>query len=242
MTYQISLEVFEGPLDLLLHLIRKNKLDIYDIPMSLVTDQYLEYIDAMKELDIEVASEFLVTASTLLAIKARMLLPKHSAEEEDEEDDPRLELVQRLLEYQKYKSVVDVFKELETKSSRVYSKPVDEELVQRLAEQVNPLESISLDELGLLFKDVFERVVDGEEEYHEIARTVLTIGDVMKTISDILAEKKEVYFTELLPERLTRYEVVIYFLAVLELIRKETMYVRQAENYGPIKLILEEER
>lgn len=241
MTYQISLEVFEGPLDLLLHLIRKNKLDIYDIPISLITDQYLEYIEAMKELDIDVASEFVVTASTLLAIKARMLLPKHDEFDDEEEIDPRLELVQRLLEYQQYKSVVDVFKDMETKSSRIYTKPVDEELVQRLSEQVNPLENISFDQLTDLFMDVLERIPE-EEEVHEIARKSLTIGDVMKSVALELSQKKEMYFKEVLPLRLTRYELVIYFLAILELIRKETMIVRQAENFGPIKLIYIEER
>ncbi|QRN86507.1 segregation/condensation protein A [Clostridia bacterium] len=241
MTYQISLEVFEGPMDLLLHLIRKNKLDIYDIPISLITDQYLEYIEAMKELDIEVASEFVVTASTLLAIKAKMLLPKHDDLEEEEEEDPRLELVQRLLEYQQYKSVVDIFKELETQSARVYAKPVDEELVQELAQKVNPLENISFEQLTSLFKDVMERVPE-EEEFHEIARSVLTIGDVMKSVTKIISQKKEIYFQDILPQRLTRYEIVIYFLAILELIRKETMIVRQAENFGPIKLIYIEER
>lgn len=241
MTYQISLEVFEGPMDLLLHLIRKNKLDIYDIPISMITDQYLEYIEAMKELDIEVASEFVVTASTLLAIKAKMLLPKHDDLDEEEEEDPRLELVQRLLEYQQYKSVVDVFKELETQSAKVYTKPIDEELVQELAQKVNPLENISFEQLTSLFKDVIERIPE-EEKFHEISRSVLTIGDVMKSVTKILSQKKEVYFQDILPHRLTRYEIVIYFLAVLELIRKEIMLVRQAENFGPIKLIYIEER
>jgi segregation and condensation protein A len=207
----------------------------------MITDQYLEYIEAMKELDIEVASEFIVTATTLLAIKARMLLPKHDEFDEEEEADPRLELVQRLLEYQQYKSVVNVFKDMETKSSRVYTKPVDDELVQRLAEQVNPLENISFDLLTDLFMDVLERIPE-EEEVQEIARKALTIGDVMKSLAKLLSHKKEMYFHEMLPLKLTRYELVIYFLAILELLRKETMMVRQAENFGPIKLIYIEER
>jgi segregation and condensation protein A len=130
---------------------------------------------------------------------------------------------------------------METKSSRVYTKPVDDELVQRLAEQVNPLENISFDLLTDLFMDVLERIPE-EEEVQEIARKALTIGDVMKSLAKLLSHKKEMYFHEMLPLKLTRYELVIYFLAILELLRKETMMVRQAENFGPIKLIYIEER
>ncbi len=241
MSYQISLEVFEGPLDLLLHLIRKNKLDIYDIPISMVAEQYIEYLSAMREIDMEVASEFIVTASTLLDIKAKMLLPKHQLDDDEPMEDPRFELVQRLLEYQQYKSVIDQFQQMETKSSRVYSKPVDEELIHRLSDGVNPLENVTYEELSQLFLEILERVPP-QEPVTEIARKEITIGSVMKSLRALMKEKRDMVFQDVVSGVLTRYEIIIYFLAVLELVRKEELIVRQSESFGPIRLLYVEEK
>lgn len=240
MAYEISLQAFEGPLDLLLHLIRKNKIDIYDIPMTLVTDQYIAHLEAMKDLDMEVASDFLLTASTLLAIKAKMLLPKH--EEEEEEEDPRLELVSRLLEYQKYKSVVDIFQTMEKDNARIYAKPPDEELIQTLAQGKNPLENVLFSDLTALFQELLDRV-DPEEASREIARQPLTIQDVLVRIKKQLEETEKLYFHQVFTPDMGRYELVIYFLSLLELLRQGLVEARQAENCGPIHLqLIREER
>lgn len=141
MAYQIKLEVFEGPFDLLFHLLEKNEVDIYDIPIAKITEQYLGYITAIQILDLEVASEFLVMAANLLAIKARMLLPKPPVEDEEalEEYDPRDELVEKLLEYKKFKVMADFFQEKETLMNRVYTRQNEEEMFYHLFREENPL-------------------------------------------------------------------------------------------------------
>ncbi len=237
MAYNVTLEVFEGPLDLLLHLIRKNKLDIYDIPIAQVTDQYIQYINGMKELDIEVASDFLVTAATLLSIKARMLLPRHEGQEEDEEDDPRKELVERLLEYERYKLVVGLFQEMEGTSARMFTKPEDEELISRIQEGINPLEDVSCGDLSRLFAEVLERIPpQTEEDIQRITRKDLTLAGVMRTMEATLRERKTVHFHELVDTIRDRTELVLSFMALLELLRRRHIRARQAGNFSPIRI------
>lgn len=239
MGVNVSLEVFEGPLDLLLHLIRKNKLDIYDIPIALVTQQYLDSLDRMREMDIEIASEFLVTAATLLAIKARMLVPRHGGGEEEEEEDPRQELVNQLLEYERFKSLVGLFQQMEEKSSRVHFKPADEDLIQEVAARVNPLEGITCDGLTRMFREILERIPEEtEEEVRRISRKDITVPSVMASMLEELKSRPECTFHDLIRETMSRTELVVSFLALLELMRKDLVEVRQAENFGPIRIIL----
>lgn len=237
MAYNVTLEVFEGPLDLLLHLIRKNKLDIYDIPIAQVTDQYISYIDGMKELDIEVASDFLVTAATLLSIKARMLLPRHGDEEEEPLEDPRTELVERLLEYERYKLVVGLFQDMEGTSARMFTKPQDEELISRIQEGINPLEDVTCGDLTRLFAQVLERVPEEtEEEVRRIARKDLTLAGVMASMEATLRQRGTVHFHELVETIRDRTELVLSFLALLELLRRRHIRARQAGNFSPIRI------
>jgi len=163
MAYTISLEIFEGPLDLLLHLIQKNKIDIYNIPIAAITEQYLEHLQAMQELDLDMASEFLLMAATLLSIKAKMLLPQTTIQEEQEDnDDPRKELVDRLIEYQKYKKAAEKLKIKQHNQAMFYSRPLDPMYLEDALKRFNPLENISLEDFKNILSVVLTETEDGE--------------------------------------------------------------------------------
>jgi len=219
----VKLEIFEGPLDLLLHLIRENKLDIADIPIAEITEQYLAYLDIMKTLNLDVAGEFLVMAATLMHIKSRLLLPV--VEEEGEEgEDPRLELVRQLQEYEKYKEAGGTLKELEERRSRIFSGgSVGPEGPERTD---YPLE-VSLLELLSALKKLLERVP--EEVALEIERDRLTIAERINSILDQLkGATGEVAFEELFQGVRSVGEVIVTFLALLELMRLRMVRARQA--------------
>lgn len=219
----VKLEIFEGPLDLLLHLIRENKLDIADIPIAEITEQYLAYLDIMKTLNLDVAGEFLVMAATLMHIKSRLLLPV--VEEEGEEgEDPRLELVRQLQEYEKYKEAGGTLKELEERRSRIFSGgSVGPEGPERTD---YPLE-VSLLELLSALKKLLERVP--EEVALEIERDRLTIAEKINSILERLkGATGEVAFEELFQESRSVGEVIVTFLALLELMRLRMVRARQA--------------
>ncbi|MFZ5640882.1 MAG: segregation and condensation protein A [Bacillota bacterium] len=240
MAYQIKLPVFEGPFDLLFHLIEKNEVDIYDIPIAKITEQYLEYLATMHMLDLEVASEFLVMAATLLSIKARMLLPKPPVEMPDEDGefaaDPRDELVERLLDYKKFKQLADFLKEKEASQEKVYTRPNEEEMFIHLFSEENPLEGISLDNLLTALKDVLERAAEVELT-GEITRDEVTIRDKMKEIMHrLFFQPKGIAFRDLFRMRATRVEIVVTFLGLLELIKLGKIRVYQSKNFGEIMI------
>lgn len=240
MSYCISLEIFEGPLDLLLHLIQKQQIDIYDIPIAKITEQYLEYLFAMQQLDLDLASDFLVMAATLLAIKAKMLLPRQELAEEQENSasaDPRDELVNRLLEYQKYKSVAGVLRAQEEQQSLKYYRPPDQELMARVLKNTNPLEGINLEDLLAAFKKIIA-VLAEENIVQEIVRDQVTINDKINYITKCLANKQEgVLFYELCPFSCTsRLEIVLTFLALLELVRMQKIIVCQVACFGALRI------
>ncbi|MEJ2698319.1 MAG: segregation/condensation protein A [Desulfuromonadales bacterium] len=232
MAYEIKIENFEGPLDLLLHLIKKNEMDIYDIPMAEITAQYLATIDAMKSLNLEVAGEFLLMAATLLHIKSRMLLPQQDPEEEPEpeEEDPRAELVRRLLEYQKYKDAALCLDsrpllDREVFSRRVASSESDEQ-------EEGELEAVGLFELV----DALRRLLreNPEPVFHEVDMERLSVTDRVNTILSSLAGKETVAFTELFSARPGRGEVIVTFLALLELGKMNLVRLLQNTRYGSI--------
>lgn len=240
MSYQIKLPVFEGPFDLLFHLIEKNEVDIYDIPIAKITQQYLEYITAMQKLDLELASEFLVMAATLLSIKARMLLPKPPKEEaaEDEEFgmDPRDELVERLLEYKQFKQMAEYLKEREECQEKVYTRPNEEDMFVHLFSEENPVEGISLDSLLGALQEVLDRAAEVELS-GEIARDEVSMRDKMKEIMHRLFLKpKGIAFRDLFRMKATRVEVVVTFIALLELIKLGKIRVYQSKNFGEIMI------
>ncbi|NLC76581.1 MAG: segregation/condensation protein A [Clostridia bacterium] len=240
MSYNIKLEVFEGPLDLLLHLIEKQELDINDIPIARITEQYLAYLKAMEQLDLGVASEFLVMGATLLSIKARMLLPRPSIREDAPlpEADPREELIVKLLEYQKYKSVVKDLKEKERLQQQVYDHPFDFNGFAAGIIPPNPLNNVSPWDLFTLYKQALE-AAQVPEPVHEISQETVTVGTQMEMILETLRQRPHrLEFKDLLPEMTSPSRVVVTFLALLELLRLGRVEVYQQANFGPIGIFL----
>jgi segregation and condensation protein A len=226
----IKIPVFEGPFDLLLHLIRENKIDIYDIPISLITGQYLAYLEIMKELNLEIAGDFLVMAATLIQIKSRMLLPPDEEASAEELEDPRRELVQRLLEYQRYKEAAVDFRMKEDEWLKVFHR--------------EPLSSEDEGELYLfdlsLFDlvDAFKKILDkAPPEIVSITRETMTVKDRMSTIMEILEEHEAVRFEDLFREGITRIYLIITFVALLELIRLGLLRAYQEKDFGNIWVI-----
>lgn len=233
MSYEVKLDIFEGPLDLLLYLIRKNELDIYNIPMALVTEQYLAHLEMMKALNLDLAGEYLVLAATLIHIKSRLLLPVEEGQGEgEEEQDPRAELVRQLLEYQAFKEVAlnldkrklldrDVFKRIQ---------PVEEVP----EEPEDPMVEVSLFELIEAFKQVVERM--DKEELLEIDTERISLSDRINEILEELAQQKSISFTEMLRTSRTRKSIVYTLLAILELMKMRVVRAFQADPFGPIRI------
>jgi segregation and condensation protein A len=232
--YTVKLEVFEGPLDLLLHLIKKNEVDIYDIPVSTITRQYLEYIRLMKELNLEVAGEFIVVASTLIQIKSKMLLPTPVDEDtgEEEEEDPRAELVRRLLEYQRYKDAALTLaaREMLGRDTFVCTCPFPEVAPQSPEERVE----VELFELIQAFRSVLDRV--SEESFHEVGAESITIAERINDILTLLEGKESLLLDDLFTTSCPRDYLIATFLAVLELCKLRMIRIVQATRYGTIVL------
>lgn len=232
--YSVKLETFEGPLDLLLHLIRKNELNIYDIPIADITRQYLDYLRLMKELNLEVAGEFLVMASTLLQIKSRMLLPLPADEEgNEEEEDPRAELVRRLLEYQRYREASLLLKERDLLGREIFARKFDSPDLAPLVPEDGPLE-VELFQLIDAFRKLLAKLP--EAVIHQVAGESISITDRINEILSVITDRKLVLFEELFDERTTREFLVVTFLAILELCKLRIVNVVQKERYGSILL------
>lgn len=232
--YQVRLKAFEGPLDLLLHLIRKNEVNIYDIPIALITQQYLEYLSVMKSLNLSVAGEFLVMAATLLQIKSRMLLPVDEAQvDEDEGPDPREELVLRLLEYQRFKDAAVRLDERERLWRELFSREPPGP-TQSQADEA-PLDHVTLFDLVDALQGVLARAPN--RQMLEIAAEHLTVKDRMNAILEVLEAKESVTFLSLFEGSMHRPVVIVTFLALLELTRIKLVRIFQAEVFGPILLM-----
>lgn len=240
--YQIQLENFQGPLDLLLHLIEKNEVDIYDIPIAQITDQYLDYINEAKNFDLDVASEFLVMAATLLAIKAKMLLPKPpKVDNEDLEEDPREELVARLIEYRQYKQVAYYLREKEQEMSTVFVRDIDESKIIKDFEPVNPVSNVSLQDLWKHFKAILDRASELVPVY-ELEKEEIAITQCMAWILDGLNNQPQgLSFKGLFTGRITRIRLIMTFLALLELIKQNKIRCRQNKIFGDIQIYLAED-
>lgn len=230
--YRVRLENFEGPLDLLLHLIQQHELDVMNIPIGFVTEKYLEYIMLMQELNIDIASEYLVMAATLTHIKSKMLLPPDPSAVEDEEqepeEDPRLELVRRLLEYQKYKLVAE-----QLAGRAIFGRDVfGRGLAGPQAEGQAPLAPISLFKLLDSFQGVLRRAKTQID--HEIQLDRLSISDRINQLADVLRERERLAFEDLFEGQKTRAELVVTFLALLEMTRLRMTRLSQESALGPI--------
>jgi segregation and condensation protein A len=232
--YNIKLPEFEGPMDLLLHLIKENKVDIYDIPISFITGQYLEYLEIMKELDLEIAGEFLVMAATLIQIKSRMLLPPDEEAPPEEMEDPRLELVQRLLEYQAFKDAAAVLKEKEDAALKIFGRPPERVEEQEVASPELYLFDVNLFDLLAAFRKLLE---NAPPEMRTITRETLTVKDKMMHIADMIENLESIRFEELFKDTFSRVQLIVTFLALLELLRLGLARVYQEKEFGNIWVI-----
>jgi segregation and condensation protein A len=242
MEYNVKLDAFEGPLDLLLHLINRFEIDIYDIPMAEITEQYLLYIRTMQELELDVASEYLVMAATLLAIKSKMLLPQHEEMNEELEDvveeDPREELVERLIEYKKYKEAAKELKERERERGQIFTKPPSDlsDYSQEIEACGADLQVTVYDMLGAFHK-LLRRKKLQKPLSTKIAREEISIEQRMDEIREkIISSNRAVYFEELFPSH-EREHIVVTFLAILELMKRNEILVEQQTNFAEIVIM-----
>ncbi len=233
MPYQIDLDSFKGPLDLLLHLIQKHEMDIYDIPIAEITAQYLATIEVMKSLNLDLAGEFLVMAATLLLIKSRMLLPRDEEEAAEEtEPDPRTELVQRLLEYQRYRDAAISLDALPLLGRDVFVRSAPEPEGDGGDEA--EWEPVGLFELVAAFRQLVQD--NGDESVHEISRERLSVTDRINQILATLSERSSLAFADLLAGVVSRNEVVVTFLAMLELVKMRLARLMQNSRDSSIWL------
>jgi len=235
--YRIRLPNFEGPLDLLLFLIRKEEMDIYDIPIALITRQYLAYIELMKELDLDIAGEFILMAATLIQIKVKMLLPRPEGEQEgDEEGDPRAELVRQLLEYKRYKEVAEDLTGLEDRQRRMFPRSYFEwqkTLKQEGREVV--LKEISLFDLLQAFKSVLDHIP--EQSFHSVKAMQVTLEEQIDFMEKMLKDQERIAFGDLMRNLKERIVIIVTFMAILELIRTRRISVHQSSLFEEIWIV-----
>jgi segregation and condensation protein A len=233
MSYQVRLEIFEGPMDLLLYLIKKHELDIYSIPIAIITRQYLEYIELMKSLDMEIAGEFLVMAATLTHIKSRMLLPSESAESDEDGVDPQAELARRLLEYKSFKDAAVSLQDQEETWSRTYTRQPDA-APDDVADEEPLLFDFHLFDLLAALKDVMARVPEGS---FEVTAETVSITDKIAHILSRIEAVDSLLFAELFDDSSSRMQVIGTFLALLELIKTRAIKAFQIEPFGAIRIM-----
>ena len=242
--YKVHLESFEGPLDLLLHLIEKNRIDIYDIPIALLTEQYMDYLDKFKEFNIEVASEFLVMAATLLQIKSKILLPDTKVEEVNEDDtdevDPRKELVERLLEYRRYKEVSSILGEMADEAGKRFFREASNLPTKHL-----PPKGLDVKLLWQAFQNVLESQIENEPLVANVAREKYTIEDKIISLLALLKQHGgNICFNTVFQyseHKISKSELITTFLAKLELIKIKRITVYQTSIFSPIYLKINDE-
>jgi segregation and condensation protein A len=228
--YKVKLEnVFEGPMDLLVHLIKKNEVDIYDIPVALITDQYLAYLEWMKLLNIDNVGDFLLMAATLAQIKSRMLLPNHGGEDED--DDPRMEIVRPLAEYLQIKSAAEELASRNMLGDRIFTRRTN---IREFIDADQELVQVGLFELI----DAFQRILQNVSKDHtvDLSADTVSVKDRMNAIIDLLEEKGSIAFLEMFPQNPQRRDIIVSFLALLELMKMNLVRVVQNAQSGTIRL------
>jgi segregation and condensation protein A len=265
----VKIDAFEGPLDLLLHLINKAEVNIYDISVSEITGQYVDYIHAMQELELDVASEYLVMAAHLLAIKSRMLLPKEEEyafqpelEMDVEATDPRQELIERLIEYKKFKSIADQLRHKETEQSRVFTRQAEDLSTYIAPQDPNPVQDVSLYDLVDAFQQAIQE--EAEEPYAKVEREQISIDDRMQDITEQLRKAGSLTFRRLLSEQapvsegstkqskrkskdetgkagISKDKIVVTFMAILELMKNSSIRCWQDRLFGDIRITLSTE-
>ena len=243
MGLSVKLEVFEGPLDLLLHLIDKNKVDIYDIPIVEITNQYMEYIHAMETEDLNVMSEFLLMASTLLDIKCKMLLPKE-VNEEGEEEDPRQELVEQLLQYKMYKYMSYELRDRQVEGERLMFK--DATIPKEIAEYAEPvdldklLDGITLAKLNAVFQDILrrqdEKIDPIRSKFGKIEKEEVSLSEKMNDLEEYARTHRSFSFRDLLKRQCSKTQVIVTFLAVLEMMKTGIIHIVQEHTFSEIMI------
>jgi len=240
MSYKLHLDIFEGPLDLLLYLIKKNDLDICDIPIKEITEQYMQYIELMKVLDLEIVGDFLVMAATLMQIKSKMLLPPDPAEETIEED-PRDELVRRLQEYKKFKEIAEQLKTKEQERQDYFPRGIDEEQKKELEEDAKEVYfEANLFDLINAFTDALNKLE--EEPVYKITEENFTVEDKIHEILHTLVEVSRVQLSLIFSRARSKLEMIVSFMAVLELIRLKEIRVLQKRLFSDIDVVLNREK
>lgn len=231
---RVSLEIFEGPLDLLLYLIKKDEVDIYDVSIERITSQYLEYIETFKILNIELASEFIVMAATLMYMKSRTLLPRNeqAPEEDVDEDDPRWELIRQLVEYKKFKDAAYYLEKREADNQQIFA---SERQDAEEEEDEEPVLNVGIFDLIRAFQGILKRFED-EEDLAEIADDRFTVSDKIDYLMVRVNKGQKIKFAELFADATTKGEVMVTFLALLELIRLNEFQVRQEAILGEIEI------
>lgn len=233
MEYSIKINEFEGPMDLLLHLIKKSEIDIFNINICEITDQYLDYLSKMEELDLDIASEYLTLAAELMEIKSYTLLPKKEKEVEDEED-PKERLVKRLLEYQQYKEITSSFKELEQTRKEYFTKELSDLRVYQ--EEINEVKlDFSMDDLTHAFEEFLKRKEDSKPLNTKITKKEYSVSIRCNEIRSLLKSKKKINFDELF-ENFNKEYIIVTFLSILDLAKKQELDINQDDNFNTISL------
>ncbi len=236
MSYKLKLDIFEGPLDLLLFLIKKNDIDIYDIPIVKVTEQYLEYIEMMKMLDLEVVGEFLVMAATLLQIKSKMLLPPDPSGLEEQEIDPREELVARLQEYRVFKEIAEQLKGKEGERQNFFTRQVDEEARKELENDAKEVFfEASLFDLINAFSSALSKLK--EDKSYEVSKEEFTVEQKIHDILHSLLNEPRILLTDIFAKAKSKVEMIVSFMAILELIRLKEIIVAQKRLFADIEVL-----
>jgi len=232
--YKVKLEVFEGPLDLLLYLIKRDEIDIYDISIERITRQYLEYLQAFKELKIDIAGEFIVMAANLIYLKSRSLLPldQQPPEEDADEDDPRWDLIRQLIEYKKFKEAATQLHDRELEQERMFTR---DDGGAPLSDAPLPLHEVGIFQLIHAFQEVIKRV-EARENLGEIFAERFSVSDKIEKILQIVSSGKSIRFSELFGQIASRVEIVVTFLALLELIRLNQVRALQRKMFEEIEI------
>lgn len=233
MEYALNIDSFQGPLDLLLHLIKESKMDIFDLKIEEITNQYLDYINKMEEMNLNIASSYLVMSAELLELKSRMLLPRHHNDESEEEEDPRDDLVNRLIEYQRYKDLTSEFKDLELERQMIFTKIPENMKEYALDNQVINGGDVTLDDLVDAFNKFLERQKFNQPLNTKVTSKEITVEHRRKSIKKILVSKGKVNFMDLF-DIINKEYVVVTFLAVLEMAKAKELTIKQENNFDDI--------
>ena len=231
----VNLPAYEGPLDLLLDLIKKNEMDIYNIPIAEITKEYLDYLNQMRQFDLEIAGEFLVMAATLVWIKSKMLLPIEEGQEEEEGGDPRAELVKKLLEYQAFREAAKELGLLEHERAKVFTRQITDYYLANLSADEPTVDTFSANLFDLL--EAFRSVLKGisKEQFHQVFEEVITIEEKMAQVKEMLMQHGSIQFRWLFEgENITKNVIIVTFLALLELVRSRFARIVQEKQFGDI--------